>query len=197
MIAALFVQEGGAYYGIDGVEPWPESRDARRYRGPWPVVAHPPCERWSRLAPLAALRGAEPVGYDGGCFMAALDAVRQWGGILEHPEASYAWAEFGLLRPGPEGWTRSIDGGWVCRVEQGWYGHPARKASWLYAYGVDYLPSLRWGPSVTGFVVGKTKGAGRDRLPEMPKNQRSVTPTAFRDLLLSIARSARRSTEAA
>ena len=39
LVAALFVQEGGAYYGQPGVDPWPESRDARAYAGPWPVVA--------------------------------------------------------------------------------------------------------------------------------------------------------------
>lgn len=45
MIAALYVEKGGAYYGLEGVDPWDEQRDARLYDGPWPVVAHPPCER--------------------------------------------------------------------------------------------------------------------------------------------------------
>ena len=48
-IAALFVEEGGCYYGLDGVEAWGVSRDARKYDGPFPVVAHPPCARWSAL----------------------------------------------------------------------------------------------------------------------------------------------------
>jgi hypothetical protein len=48
MIAALYVQTGGCYSGLDGVDLWDEARDARGYAGPWPVVAHPPCERWGR-----------------------------------------------------------------------------------------------------------------------------------------------------
>ena len=40
-IAALFVEEGGCYYGLDGVETWGVTRDARKYDGPFPVVAHP------------------------------------------------------------------------------------------------------------------------------------------------------------
>ena len=50
VIAALFVQPRGIYSRIDGVDLWPEERDARRYAGPWPVVAHPPCERFGRWA---------------------------------------------------------------------------------------------------------------------------------------------------
>ena len=50
MIAALFVEKDGAYFGIEGVDPWDISRDARTYPGPHPVVAHPPCERWGRYA---------------------------------------------------------------------------------------------------------------------------------------------------
>lgn len=34
MIAALYVANRGAYFGLDGVDPWPEERDARRYAGP-------------------------------------------------------------------------------------------------------------------------------------------------------------------
>ena len=47
-IAALYVETDGAYYGLPDVEPWDEARDARQYAGPWPVVAHPPCQRWGR-----------------------------------------------------------------------------------------------------------------------------------------------------
>ena len=44
-VTSLYVQAGGAYYGIPDVDPWDETRDARLYQGPWPVVAHPPCAR--------------------------------------------------------------------------------------------------------------------------------------------------------
>lgn len=42
MIAALYVQTGGCYFGLPNVDPWDVHRDARKYDGPWPVVAHPP-----------------------------------------------------------------------------------------------------------------------------------------------------------
>jgi hypothetical protein len=38
-------------------------------------------------------------GDDGGCFISALEAVRKWGGVLEHPAASSAWKAFGLKEP--------------------------------------------------------------------------------------------------
>lgn len=48
-IAAIYVMPRGPYYGLPDVIPYglPE-RDARKYAGPWPVVAHPPCGRWGR-----------------------------------------------------------------------------------------------------------------------------------------------------
>lgn len=42
MIAALFVAKDGVYFDVDGVDPWCIERDARKYTGPHPVVAHPP-----------------------------------------------------------------------------------------------------------------------------------------------------------
>jgi len=50
MIAALYVEKNGCYFGLDGVDPWDEERDARKYDGPYPVVAHPPCQLWGRMA---------------------------------------------------------------------------------------------------------------------------------------------------
>lgn len=93
MIAALFVATGGVYFGLPDVDPWDEARDARGYAGPHPVVAHPPCERWGRYwhgGPSVKVRRVK--GDDGGCFASALAAVRRWGGVLEHPEASQGHA---------------------------------------------------------------------------------------------------------
>lgn len=151
MIAALYVATNGSYYGIDGVDPWDEARDARSYSGPWPVVAHPPCQRWGKFyagQPLFIKRtGIRKIkGDDGGCFESGLNAVRQWGGVLEHPHGSHAWAHFGLAEPPRSGgWIAAdFEGGWTCCIEQGRYGHYARKPTWLYVKG-KYLPSLEWG----------------------------------------------------
>ena len=82
MIAALYIEEPprGIYFGLPGVDPWPHARDARSYPGPYPVVAHPPCARWCRLAGLVEARWGLPRGVDDGCFAAALASVRRWGG---------------------------------------------------------------------------------------------------------------------
>lgn len=47
-VAALFVSARGPYMNLPDVDAWTAERDARLYAGPWPVVAHPPCERWGR-----------------------------------------------------------------------------------------------------------------------------------------------------
>lgn len=156
MIAALFVEPAGPYFGIPDVVPWDQGWDARRYPGPHPVIAHPPCERWGRYwhgGPSVAVRRIK--GDDGGCFAAALACVRRWGGVLEHPEASAAWDHFGLARPPRSGgWIKADAWGWTCCVEQGHYGHRARKATWLYAVGTA-LPDLIWGPSAAGALSGR------------------------------------------
>lgn len=195
MIAALYVDARGCYASLLNVEVWDEKRDARLYDGPWPVIAHPPCQRWCGTAALNYSRyGGEynRPGNDGGCFAAALAAVRKWGGVLEHPAYSRAWAAFGLKRPlASGGWVRVIDGygGFVCHVEQGMYGHRARKATWLYARG-ELLPDLRWGKSVAKAWCSPGASAKVSRgksMPTMNKRERNATPIEFRDVLISIA----------
>lgn len=93
MIAALFVARRGVYAQLEGVDLWDERRDARTYAGPWPVVAHPPCSRWCRLAGLVEARWGHVRGDDGGCFASALQSVRVFGGVLEHPAYSLAWRD--------------------------------------------------------------------------------------------------------
>lgn len=196
MIAALYVQAGGVYAGLPHVDVWDEARDARRYDGPHPVVAHPPCQRWCSKgwhgSPQQPHRFTK--GDDGGCFAAALAAVRRWGGVLEHPAHSHAWLAHGLPWPAAEGWQMDVHGGWCCHVEQGFYGHPANKPTWLYAVGCD-LPSLRWGRGETRLHPsalarhGEKKARKIGYLAMFPGNgpQRSATPSGFRDVLLTMA----------
>lgn len=197
MIAALFVQKDGCYSNLKGVDPWPESRDARLYAGPWPVVAHPPCSRWCRLAGLVEARWGHKKGDDGGMFASALESVRRWGGVLEHPAWSDAFCAHALGTPRPGGgWQRTLCGGWVCHVEQGRYGHPAKKATWLYAHGVDDLPKLDWRVMADRESAAQVSWCGNhtskfDKRPRVGKAVASQTPLAFRDVLLEIARSAR------
>lgn len=198
-IAALYVETDGCYFGLTGVDPWDETRDARKYAGPNPVVAHPPCQRWGRFwGGNPSQRPRLKLGDDGGCFAAALAVVREFGGVLEHPEASHAWAHHGLNKP-PKlgGWIAAdLMGGLTCCVEQGHYGHMGRKATWLYACGMP-VPELIWGPSSAsvrvagaGFHTKEERAAakeeGRSRCAQIPMRLRNATPLPFRDLLLSI-----------
>lgn len=194
-VAALFVEKGGVYYGLPDVDPWDEERDARLYAGPWPVVAHPPCNRWCRFARGLETRFGYKVGDDGGCFEAALNAVRTYGGVLEHPAYSLAWGAFNLPRPvSSAGWSRSLldAAGASCYIEQEPYGHPMKKATWLYAVLPSY-PQLRWrhrSDSELGrFRWAKVRYAG-DEARERRSAGSARTPIEFRDTLLAMARSA-------
>lgn len=193
-VAALFVQADGCYADLDDVDPWPESRDARLYEGPFPVVAHPPCQRWGAMAAVNFARwGGEHnrPGNDGGCFAAALDAVRTWGGVLEHPAATRAFAAHRLPKPKGAGWQRTTCGGWVCEVWQSAYGHRANKATWLYYHGTNTPHELRWerlkGTHQIGFYDQRGKASNK---PTLSRREANATPVEFRDALISLARCA-------
>lgn len=205
-VAALYVETDGCYFGLPDVDPWDEPRDARLYAGPHPIVAHPPCQRWGRYwrgSPYAVARGLNDFekGDDGGCFEFTIDALRRYGGVAEHPADSAAWDAFELNKP-PRcgGWVMADwNGLWTCYVEQGHYGHFSRKPTWLLASHCS-LPLLRWGRAARrlsqqaiekfGYEKARRRGSmvevgggGNDR-------ERSATPLPFRDLLLSVARTA-------
>src|SRR5512146_2553122 len=152
-VAALFVDPKGVYAGLPDVEVWDEARDARLYEGPWPVVAHPPCARWCAVAHLVEKRYGYAVGDDGGTFESALRSVRTYGGVLEHPAFTKAWKHYGLPRPPLRGWQRTLDGEYVCELDQHAYGFPGRKRTWLYVVGVDDPPALDFTPAPAGLPV--------------------------------------------
>lgn len=192
-VAALFVDPRGVYSDMPGVDPWGEDRDATTYTGDDPVVAHPPCSRWCRLAGLVEARWGHERGEDGGLFASALANVRRVGGVLEHLAYSDAWPAFDIPKPPRHGgWIRLLCGGWTCHVEQGRYGHPAKKATWLYAYGVE-PPTMRWGhiahqkSQALVSWCGNRVASGESR-PRVGKRAASATPVEFAEELVGIAR---------
>lgn len=199
-VAALFVEARGVYAGLPEVGLGDKERDARLYTQPYPVVAHPPCERWGRFWHGSTRKPHQyKLGDDAGCFASALASVRRCGGVLEHPADSRAWDAFKLERPERgRGWVQADDHGFTCYVEQGHYGHFSRKPTWLYAVNVD-LPVLNWTrlPQRLHPVALKRYGyekarrigimamvGGKDK-----KKIRDATPVKFRDVLLTMARS--------
>lgn len=194
MIAALFVETNGVYFKSPGIDPWDVKRDARNYTGWYPVIAHPPCSRWCRLAGLVQARWGHKKGEDGGCFASALANVRRCGGVLEHPAWSDAWKAFDLPIPKRSGgWFGDSVRGWSCYVEQGRYGHVAKKATWLYAFGCD-LPELKWGHDPDQKSKALVSWCGNytnahDKRPRVGKVAAARTPDAFRSVLIAMARS--------
>lgn len=198
-IAALYVDlPRGPYAHLDGVDPWDETRDARTYNGPHPVVAHPPCGPWGRLRHL--YRGNE---HD--CAPRAVEQVRSFGGVLEHPAGSKLWEACGLNEPWERGWrdegesrwhrTSDTDfhGGYTIELDQCEWGHVARKRTWLYLVGVPRsaleappfpgrAPTHRIGSS----TCGRTNGT---RLRSASAQQRRRTPPEFAAYLVRLARS--------
>jgi len=110
------------------------------------------------------------------------------------------------MQPLPNVWSRCIDGGWIADVRQLDFEHPAEKRTWLYAFGATTLPmftpKMKRSPNA---MVGRTwvKEAqptarvsflrNHDKVPStlrrLSSKEASSTPPAFRDVLLSIARS--------
>lgn len=205
-IAALFVDPNGPYAGREGVDVWGEERDARAYIGNKPGVWHPPCQRWGKYwggGPNPAARRRRK-GDDGGCFKSSLADCRRVGGVIEHPEASYVWPLFRFPKPPKSGgWIPSGDGGWLCYIEQGNYGHPARKPTILLAYGYPDgpPPPMIWGPAPTsrrledGFHTSEERRAARAAGVKPRKRltaaQRIHTPHALVEELIAIARGVR------
>lgn len=190
MIAALYVDVQRGPYQALGADCWDVERDATRYAGPGPVVAHPPCGHWGRYAHRAH--------DDGRTGPIAVDQVRRFGGVLEHPRASRLWPRCGLPLPGglPDAW-----GGFTIEVCQRDWGHRADKPTWIYIVGVapERLPSRpppqppreAWTPSRRVLDPQRLQSArprgARGIVECMSRAQRHLTPPDFAAWLLAIA----------
>lgn len=180
-VSALYVDARGPYPRLVA-DWWDAERDARRYEGPRPVVAHPPCGPWGGLRHLS--RRDDP-----SLALRAVEQVRRWGGVLEHPARSLLWDACGLPRPGEpvDAW-----GGTSIEVEQVRWGHGARKRTWLYLVrcaALDVPPPRAPTHWVSGARRRKTAGGGvvPPGIKVCSSAQRRRTPPALAAWLLEVA----------
>jgi hypothetical protein len=167
------------------------------YKGEEPSVAHPPCQLWTNFAAVNWKRYQRqlPAWYEGGtdegCFLHALNIIRRFGGVLEHPASSHAWKSYGLIRPPKDGgWSWGQPGlfsegmtEYSCRVYQSAYGHKARKGTWLYYCGKQPPFPLIWDKNPGTHQVG---WFDRNK-PTLGKKEASRTPEAFALELIRLA----------
>lgn len=191
MIAALFVETNGCYFNDPRVVPFDITVDARIYDLDLPVVAHPPCQLWGKMAKVNYSRwGGEhnKPGNDGGCFSAALRSVVRCGGVLEHPAQSYAFETYGIPKPKYAGWNRCGLHDWVCEVWQSAYGHRANKKTWLYYYGINPPLELLWNKPKGSHQIGFQDQRGKARnKPTLNKKESNATPVKFKEALIDLA----------
>lgn len=203
-VAVLFARVDSVYKTMPGCDVYDAERDARTFPGGMPVVAHPPCKRWSSLNNLVLARYPHKAvefahGNDGGLFAFALEQVRRWGGVLEHPALTRAWRKFGLPAPAFNVWQRGTCGGWAIEVDQQAFGHQARKRTWLYAVSEEPpTPLVMTGPSSMRRVrVYRTRNADGSwsrmdaaaPTSEITHKAAEETPPAFAAWLVDLARS--------
>lgn len=167
-VAALYIDAAGPYSAMLGVECWDRTRDARKYTGPHPIIAHPPCGPWGRL--WRHCRHQDPT-----LAPLAVQQVQRYGGVLEHPVDSRLWRHCQLPRPGE---FSDLCGGWTMVVDQVAWGHPARKRTWLYVVGL---------PRTVMHEI-RSEGTVRKLVTNMPRGRRHITPPDFANWLVSLAR---------
>ena len=179
-VAALFVRADSVYKAMPGVDCWDISRDARLWTGGMPLVAHPPCRAWGRLRQFAKPREDEKA-----LAPWAVEQVRRWGGVLEHPAHSSLWPTLGLPRPGD---TPDKFCGWATGIHQFDFGHRAEKATWLYIVGCapGEVPDIPVRIGTPTHCVRPTRSY--PRLPSVTKAEREHSPPALAAWLVEVAR---------
>lgn len=119
----------------------------------------------------------------------AVEQVRKFGGVLEHPANSTLWATQKLPLPR----DRDQYGGWTLPIVQQWWGHRAEKRTWLYIVGcaqqdIPPLPmTLGEAPCICGTSGRRRDGTRLSRRPEITKAEREHTPPALAAWLVELA----------
>ena len=175
-IAALCVSHTSIYKKLPNIECWDQKRDAAKFSGGMPVVAHPPCRAWSAFTAHQTV-DVEPEEMELGIH--CCDMLKQNGGVLEQPAHSRLFQAGSLPEPGDAG-SKDL---FSLQVDQSWWGYALKKGTWLCFSGVD--------PEFIELVMP----TNRTDIPEskklwntFSKHQRSTTTLWFAEWLCMVAR---------
>ena len=179
-VSVLFARADSIYKSIASCDVYDAARDARSYLGGLPIIAHPPCRSWGRVRGLAHIIPEEQQ-----LGLWAVEQVRTWGGILEHPQGSTLWPAAGLPEPG----HRDRWDGFTLLIEQFWFGHRAAKPTWLYFAGCpdNSIPTLPWVGGRPTHVVCSSSCRNKFRRPEVSRPERDATPLRLAHWLVKAA----------
>jgi hypothetical protein len=116
----------------------------------------------------------------------AIEQIRKFGGVLEHPANSKLWPELNLPAPG----RKDEYGGWTLPIHQHWWGHRAEKKTRLYIVGCEPkdIPDIPLRIDEPTHVIGDVGRAGRGKRPEVSKAEREHTPPALAVWLCELAK---------
>lgn len=184
-IAILFARADSNYKSNPDCDVWGIERDARRWPGGCPVIAHPPCRAWGQLRHMANPRPDEKE-----LALWAVKQVQKNGGILEHPARSTLWTAANLPAPG----TRDGWGGWTLPIVQSWWGHRAEKKTFLYIVGCEPKDTppmpliLGAAPCIIGTSGRRKDGKRLNYRPEVTKAEREHTPPLLAEWLVELAK---------
>ena len=181
-VAVLFARSDSVYKTIARCDVFDLERDALTWPGGSPLIAHPPCRSWARLRHFA-----KPLPGERSLAIHAVEQVRRYGGVLEHPIGSQLWPLAGLPSPGA---PRDAFGGWTLPIRQHWFGHRADKSTLLYVVGCEppAIPAFPLRLDRPTHVVGLY--SGRDRAtarPSISKAEREHTPVDLAIWLVELA----------
>lgn len=180
-VAVLFARADSVYKSIPGCDVWDMERDARKWPGGNQIVAHPPCRAWGQFAMFAKPREDEKA-----LAPWAVEQIRKYGGVLEHPANSKLWPALNLPAPG----KRDEHGGWTLPIHQHWWGHRAEKKTRLYIVGCEPkdIPDIPLRIDEPTHVIGDVGRAGKGKRPEVSKAEREHTPEPLAIWLCELAK---------
>lgn len=180
-ITVLFTKKDSVYETL-GADVWDINRDARNWQGGGPCIAHPPCRAWGQLSHMAKPRHDEKE-----LSLFAIEMIRKYGGVLEHPAASRLWPHILPYPGGFDDW-----GGYSICIDQKWFGHLAQKKTLLYIVGctASELPPIPIDYSAVEYTVSSKikKKSGARIKKEIPKSMREHTPLALAKWLIQVAK---------
>lgn len=168
MVTILYTKKNSIYNTLN-VDTWDIHRDARKWPGGNPIIAHPPCRMWGDHHWKAKGTKEEAT-----LAIHAILMTRLYGGITEHPQKSKLWKIMKLPLPG----QRDQYGGWTLSISQKWFGHRAEKKTFLYIVGIK--PG-----EVPEYPIKLHKPT--NTIENMAKPEREHTPIQFAQWLIKTA----------